>query len=165
MGEIIKTIYRLMQNKYLLFEFASILLPTNTDRAADAQPISLDRTSLTKLSSLSFARPCRYYLELHIVGSLYPCLDLVTWYRLIYVYVLLDERHDLLGRVLDGGQRLHEHFTPAPARTCPPSISVLCGFFLRAEIRDNDFTGLYQGVCDTKDTKGAKRCWYRGIRD
>ena len=39
----------------VLFEFPSILLL----RAADAQPIGPDRTSLTKLGPLSFARPCR----------------------------------------------------------------------------------------------------------
>ena len=46
--------YYLVQKKCPLFEFPSFLLPTHLHRPADAQPIGPVRTSLNKLSSLSF---------------------------------------------------------------------------------------------------------------
>ena len=50
----LSSLYRLVQN-VPLFEFPAFFLPTNL-----GQPISPDRTSLTKFSSPSFARPCTF---------------------------------------------------------------------------------------------------------
>ena len=50
-------LYRLVQNECPLFEIP-LLSTTNYLRAADAQPIGPDGTSLTEFSSLSFTRPC-----------------------------------------------------------------------------------------------------------
>ena len=51
--------YRPAQKKSPLFEFPAFP-PTHKHGAADAQPISPDGTSLTKLGSLSFALPCTW---------------------------------------------------------------------------------------------------------
>ena len=50
--------YSLVQKKCPLLEFLSFLLPTNLGQLMHS--LDLDRTSPTKLSSLSFAQPCTF---------------------------------------------------------------------------------------------------------